>query len=40
MLFGIWTLNDDLVQHKFKLAHVVPVCPGDDYRQRDTTPVH
>ena len=26
------TFDDDLVQHKFKLTHIVPVCSGYDYR--------
>jgi len=40
MLNRVWALDDDLIEHKFKLAHIVPVCSCYDYRQRDATLVH
>jgi hypothetical protein len=32
MLNGVWTFDDDLIEHEFKLAHIVSVCSGYDYR--------
>lgn len=32
MLDGVRSLDDDLVKHEFKLAHIVSVCSGYDYR--------
>jgi hypothetical protein len=40
MLFRFRTLYDYLIKYEFKLAHIVPVCPGYDYRQGDATLGH
>ena len=40
MLNCVWAFDDNLVKHEFKLAHIVPVCSGYDYRQGDATLVH
>lgn len=29
-IYVFWTLNNDFIKHKFKLAYVMPVGPGHD----------
>lgn len=38
--YSLLRTDDAAVQNRSELGHVMPVCSGDDNRQRDPTPVH
>lgn len=38
--YSLLRSDDAAVQNRSELGHVMPVCSGDDNRQRDPTPVH